>query len=376
MKALPILHLPLLLLLPLPLLSQVTMFPGDCNNDGTADQYDIFPVGIAYQFEGPPRPGATLDWVPQFHIDPWGLQLPVSGVDLTFVDSDGNGIIDSLDLDAIALNFDSTQDQSVPPPLPYLPADTCFSCPKPELVITFDQDTAMVNDTFYAELTLIYEDDVPPSAGALGIAFALHYDPMNVVDALTKVFPDTMPGDLMFVTATSTLARSWRAIPSGQVRFGAAGRGSNRFFASRLLGRVELVVEDMIIRSSQAVAADFWLEPEGILILNQFEQIVCLGPIIVDTLVLFDPASAVGEALDWRSGISISPNPARSWMQVHSQNVAVERVEIWSLDGQLEHRWQDIDFSVELPLYALPPGVHLVKVKTEHGVWVGKLLVN
>ncbi|MBK9013207.1 MAG: hypothetical protein IPM82_03475 [Saprospiraceae bacterium] len=72
---------------------------------------------------------------------------------------------------------------------------------------------------------------MPPSAGALGIAFNLTYDPDNVKDSFTMVFPDTLPGDLMFVTATNTLAKSWRAVPSGSIGFGAAGLGMNACFS-------------------------------------------------------------------------------------------------------------------------------------------------
>ena len=79
----------------------IVMFPGDTNNDGTANQYDILPVGIAYGTEGFPRPGATQDWLPQFLPNQWLENLPVSGVNFGFIDSDGNGMIDSLDIDAI-----------------------------------------------------------------------------------------------------------------------------------------------------------------------------------------------------------------------------------------------------------------------------------
>ena len=88
--------------------SQVIMFPGDANNDGVANQYDILPVGVAYGMEGFPRPGASPIWQPQFQPFAWPQNLPVSGVNLAFVDSDGNGLIDSLDIDAIAFNFAST----------------------------------------------------------------------------------------------------------------------------------------------------------------------------------------------------------------------------------------------------------------------------
>ncbi|MBK9015206.1 MAG: hypothetical protein IPM82_14680 [Saprospiraceae bacterium] len=264
----------------------IVLFPGDANNDGVANQYDLLPIGVAYGQEGFQRPGATLDWLPQFLPQQWLQALPVSGVNLGFCDSDGNGLIDSFDIDAIALNFDSTQTGAQPPPMPYLLPDTCFSCPKPILRIDFDRDTAMVSDTFYALLSIFYPPNVPPPAGALGIAFNLNYDPENVKDSLTKVFPDTIPGDLMFVTATNTLAKVVAGSSFGQHRLWGSGQGMNVLFFSRPLGVMELVVEDLIQRST---AVDFWMDASDFPIVNQLEQVVCPGQVLVDTIVLLDP---------------------------------------------------------------------------------------
>lgn len=357
----------------LPLAAQpIVMFPGDANNDGVANQYDLLPIGVAYGQEGFPRPGASPEWVPQFHPQQWPVKLPVSGVNLGFCDSDGNGLIDSLDVDAIALNFDSMQNEALPPPVPYVLPDTCFSCPCPDLLITFDRDTALINDTFYAILTLRYPTGLDPAVGALGIAFNLQYDPQNIKDSLTKVFPDTMPGDLLFVAATSTLARFWRAVPPGNIGFGAAGKGANALWFTRPLGAVELVVEDMIIRST---ADEFWMEAADFLILNAGEQAICLGKVEVDTIVLFDPLSAVRGPEDGEDGITVFPNPATRWLSVESPEWPVEKIECFSMSGaRLEAGWSGFSYAVTLSLDSLPAGVFLVKIQSANGISVKKLV--
>ncbi len=348
----------------------IVMFPGDANNDGSSDQYDILPIGIAYGQEGFPRPGATLDWLPQLLPDQWPINLPVSGINLGFCDSDGNGFIDSIDIDAVALNFDSMQAESDPPPLPYIIQDTCFSCPKPDLLITFDRDTAMITDTFYAFLDLRYPAGLPPEAGALGIAFELNYDPENVKDSLTKVFPDTMPGDLMFITATSTLAKAWRVDP-GNIRFGAAGKGMNTLFFTRPLGIVELVVDDMILRSTEA---DFWMDAAGILVLNEQEQVVCFGQVAVDTITLFDPLDAVGERPAWHDDVHIFPNPASDWLAVDSPNAILEGVELFSVNGKNQSiKWAGFSNNITMELNDLPTGIYFLKIKTQKGVLSKKI---
>lgn len=354
--------------------AQVIMFPGDANNDGVANHYDILPVGVAYGSEGFLRPGASPNWQPQFQPNSWPQNLPVSGVNLAFVDSDGNGLIDSLDIDAIALNFDSTQILSQPPPHPYLLEDTCFSCAKPLLAITFDRDTAMVKDTFYALLELRYPPNVPPPAGALGLAFDLSYTFDNVKDSLTKVYPDTMPGDLMFVTATQTLAKSWRAVPPGKIGFGAAAKGQNALFINRQIGAVEIVVEDLIIRS---VADQFWMDASNVLIVNELEQVVGLGGILVDTIVLFDPASHVAEPDEWAAGISVFPNPTREAVSIQSPLAPVLALAVYGMTGQaLRSEKMAPTQTASFDVGQLSSGLYFLKISTTAGVAVKKIQVK
>ena len=105
--------------------AQFLMFPGDTNNDGIANYYDILPIGLAYDSLGPPRELPSFNWEAQ-EFFPWGKILPFSGVEYGFIDCDGNGIIDSLDVEAIALNYDSMQMEANPPPMPYELPDTPF----------------------------------------------------------------------------------------------------------------------------------------------------------------------------------------------------------------------------------------------------------
>ena len=351
--------------------SQVVLFPGDANKDGVANHYDLLPIGVAFGTEGFPRPGANQQWQPQFQPNPWLDILPVSHINLAFMDSDGNGFIDEGDIDAIALNFDSTQNASQPPPSPYLLADSCFICWKPELLISFDRETAMVKDTFYAILTLRYPLNLPPFAGALGIAFDLTYDPLNVKDRLTKVFPDTMPGDLMFVTATSSLARPWRAVPPGKIGFGATGKGSNALWMARQLGVVAFVVEDIIIRAG--VAADFWLDASKILLINQNEQVVGLETVMVDTLVLFDPVNSTQEK-DWQKNIHLTPNPATNWVEISATGTVLKGVEVYNEVGKLMQAvTAKREQTLRLSLAGWPPGICFLKINTDKGAAFKKL---
>jgi len=78
------------------------VLPGDCNNDFIVDGKDILYWGLAYDYTGPARPNATTDWTPQPCPD-WVDS--VDEVNSKHQDANGDGIVDTLDLEVIEANF-------------------------------------------------------------------------------------------------------------------------------------------------------------------------------------------------------------------------------------------------------------------------------
>ncbi len=354
----------------------LVLYPGDTNNDGVANQFDLLPIGIAYGTEGFPRQNAGLNWQPQLLFPPWVAALPVSGVNLGFADCDGNGLVDTFDLSAIVLNYDKTQNNANPPPMPYPPklTDTCFSCPKPDIVITYSTDTLFTSDsgfdTLYAMVLIRYPPGVPSQNGALGIAFDLeyNYNPEKIKDSLTVVYPDTLPDSRMYVIATSTKAQLWRLPSPGRMGFAAAGRGINVFFISDTLFTIRYIITDMIIRGEEK----FSLNISNILIVNKLEQIVCPGAVKQLPVVITSPAT---EPFPNRPVVSLSPNPVGEMLSIESAESPLEKIDIRGLEGRLllsvnaegKDRFQ-------LPVGALPPGVWLAHIRTRDGMVVKKFI--
>ena len=352
----------------------VFMYPGDANNDGRADHIDVLPIGVAFGQNGPPRDPTPLDWIPQL-AEPWmPLVLPVSQIDLAFVDCNGDGTVDSLDIEAIALNYDEMQNNSMPPPIPYIERliQFCFSCPQPDILVTFSQDTVGGLDTFSATFTLRYLPDVLPQLGALGIAFDVEYDydPDMIIDSLTRAYPDTVPDDRMYVVATHTeVVASGLLPPAGSIRFGAAGKGKNVYFSTTPLFTAEFVISDMIIRRGVAPEL-FSFKISNVLIINEKEQLIGLGGIFMDTVVV-----ATKEAFRAQPFVQLSPNPVREILTIESPESPIEKIEIHSLAGEcvvaLEIGGQS---RFELPVVGLSPGIWLAVIQTQKGVAVKKFV--
>ncbi len=78
--------------------------PGDFNMDGTVNVADALYWGLAHGKTGPVRTNATTDWTEQA-ADDWTESIQL--VNNKYQDGNGNGIIDTLDLQALYANYDS-----------------------------------------------------------------------------------------------------------------------------------------------------------------------------------------------------------------------------------------------------------------------------
>lgn len=81
------------------------VYPGDFNKDGVVSVHDVLYWGVMYGTTGPDRPIATNDWTPQFCPDWTGT---INNVNNKNQDGNGDGVIDTLDLQALYQNYDST----------------------------------------------------------------------------------------------------------------------------------------------------------------------------------------------------------------------------------------------------------------------------
>lgn len=342
------------------------MFPGDLNNDGTANHIDLLPLGIAYGRFGPPREPAFLEWIPQENI-PWPDALPVSGVNLGFVDADGNGLIDTFDIDAITLNYDSLQSLSLPEPRPYLLPDTFFVETPPELRLSFEPDTAGPGDTVRLIVDYIVPDpDVfPPTALPLGIAFSIGGLDTLPLSPDIRIFPDTVPGDLMFVAATESQAQFWRSVEPGRIEFAAAGRGMGALAGSRRLAEMFIVMEDVIIPFEAPI------QPDSILLINTREQVVALK-VLGDTLTVGNRQPPAV-----KSFAKVFPNPARHTLQVEMNRPLGFTLTLFTSEGKaLRREGYDLAHRAELNTTGLAPGVYFLEARSEEGVQVERVVLE
>jgi hypothetical protein len=348
--------------------SQGLMYPGDANNDGTADHIDLLPVGIAYGATFIPRDDPSLEWIEQFFIF-WDQILPVTGVNYGFIDGDGNGIIDSLDIDPIALNYDSLQMMSDPPPAPYMLPETLFVAEVPQLIFSFEEDTAEEGDTVRLRVDYFYPESMPPTAGTMGTAFTIAFDEHLVKDSLTTFFPNQSLGDLMFVTATPGLADVFRSPDPGTIELAACGRGTPALTSSRTLLEMDIIIEDMILTLQDRDTLIIDVPQKLLLTLD--ELVIELG-VVPDSLVILNILGG-NEAAPFVPEISVFPNPASDHLYLSGNGESPVQVRLFDWMGK---EWLNRSFQGgTIPLRSIPSGSYFLEIQSDSWRVVKKVII-
>jgi len=354
---------------------ELVVYPGDFNNDGVVNHYDIIPLGIAMFHEGFPREMATNEWTPQPLFPAWPQQLQVSGINFGFIDGNGDGFISPDDLELIQLNYDSIQTDAVPPPQPYSPNQQCLNCATPQLNISFSSESALTNDTIEALVSIEFPPNTPMEAGAVAFAFNLTYNPDWIVEESITIIPDTTLDDLMFIIATPNEVQSWKSSSPGTLEIGIAAKtGTNGLHFSRPLFTFRSIVEDMIIRTADSVEVTFTLNIEDLMMLNITEQNV---PYTISDgeIKLIDPASFTNLM---HSGIGkIYPQPAGDVLFVELYQPA-QWIRIYSVDGKpLKHiDAYNAEGIVQILTSDMSAGIYTLVAKTEKGMRVQKIAIQ
>lgn len=299
---------------------QETVFPGDADNNGRVDHYDVLPTGYAYGQLGPTRPTPSHS-EPQNIIVPWQGSFP-NGLNYIHADADGNGHVDFLDFGILALNQGLGHGDVTPLAFPLGQAGL-----DPQLVLNSgDEITPAGGGTAFSFPIAVAGTN--PDDRINGLAFNLEYDPELVVD-LHLDFSD------LWINAGGASFQFQRQEP-GLIRVAVSRYGPDPVEGDGLLGTLNMVIiEDLVgllqtapdtsvtvIRVSDVQAVD------GTYTLLPFvrDSLRILGPAHVDHIAA--TATSPGNALEAR----VFPNPCEDWIHLRSRE-PFERLELIDAAG-------------------------------------------
>lgn len=327
------------------------VYPGDTDHDQIANAWDLLPIGLKYGQIGSTRPNATNNWIGQ-EADDWGDTL-ANGVDLKHVDSNGDGLIDTLDKEAIILNYalqhtsqKRTHSSGIPlladfAPGPYNPGDSIH------VQIKLGNMDTLANDIY-------------------GIAFSISYDTSLVrPNGLEVSFASSWMG----TEGSNLLTLSYDQFDRGQIDIAEVRIDQTDISGFGQIASMIVVLDDDIAKKGM----DFRLEIQGdARLINAKEEVMPMrlqtSEADVSTTAL-DPEQALG--------LKIYPNPASQEVLIQCKQADIESISIMNLSGQILHHKTSLGHldQHQVDLSPFSSGLYLLRVQTRQGISTSKLHV-
>lgn len=339
------------------------LYPGDANNDGRVNNIDILYIGYAYGTYGPTRVDSTVAYaevdVPLF----WNMQFPDS-TNFAFADADGSGIIDFGDFLAVHLNYGNKRVN--PSVAKFLTGTPGFD---PQIRLGNLSNFPFIKEGDVIEIPIFLEGpDSSQVAAVNGVAFTLTYD-QRFFKTFKIDFSDSWLG------SDSTLF-TYQANAFNQLEIAATRFGMNAISGKGKIGVVKAIIEDDIIGFLSRDSASIPIKATYIKMVDRnFQDIETAGSETIITIYDSEMLVASKET-PLEKLIQIFPNPTSAALQIRSP-IAMESVEIFSVQGQRLAHWQlQSAYTLGLSLENQPPGMVCIRITTEKGIIVRKVLIK
>lgn len=350
------------------LLGQV--FPGDADNNGRVENYDVLYTGYAYGEIGPSRLGETPSDGEEYITLLWEDIFP-SGLNFAYADADGNGAVDFGDLITISTNYGAEQGMVVT-------NEFLEGVPGIDPAIDFDRSSIppIITENSTLEIPLLLGSPDHPLSDINGIAFSIEYDAELIADLRLELEPAWMGRDsqLFILQAPGEAA----AVNSNRLDVAMTRLGIQPVTAFGKMGTLSIIIEDDLIE----------LLPDGVdklpisisvvgvaVIDHEFNTV----PIVQDSIHLdvMHPA-AISDIIEKNKDrlVKVYPNPTQAQLHFASADL-LQEIQFYTLSGQqLQRHLVPASRAHTIQVHGLPAGPLIVKIITEHSIVSKKIWVH
>ncbi len=327
------------------------VWPGDTNEDGIANHFDVLPLGLGFEATGASRTNPSINWLPQYAA-PWPGSTPTSAINFRHADTDGDGSITIADTAALSLNWGLTVDEfgggDVPQsfltgaPL-YVQADTIMAGVAARLPIMLGTEELL-------------ED-------AYGIAFTLRYDPETVEAGSIHIAADGW-----LTAGESASIMLYRDFPSdGRTEIAMVRTDGQGVAGAGQIAELVIIMEDVILRN--LIDVETYFRIEGVELITPNETVLPTSP--RETTVLVEGVTSTS-APEWANLLQLSPNPTPGIVRLNASGLNVRNLQLIDAAGRLV--MEKSTNLQQLDLTALPAGMYQLRVATDLGVVYEKLM--
>lgn len=324
------------------------VFPGDCDYDGVANNYDVLAIGSAFSSNGPVRPVASLQWYGQPNAD-WSASLP-NGANYKQVDSDGSGLVNADDTLAITLNYGATHNKTgglqSAIPLNLFPLfDSVLAGDTAVYAITLGDSTSSVDSVYGLAFTVAYDTSVVDSQGLFFADFSNCWiGPQSILLTFALDHYPTPEADLAVVrTDLQDTSGHGEVCRIGFVTI------------DNISGKKDLLTKPMVISLTDAGLVDREMH------LRTLEGGVDTAVVYAEELALEGHVS--------ETDLQVYPLPASDHLVLSLKGDVIEQWEMYDLKGRLVRKGTgDQSARIRLDIRDWPGGFYLLQATSTKGI--------
>ncbi|MEM6724119.1 MAG: T9SS type A sorting domain-containing protein [Bacteroidota bacterium] len=324
------------------------VYPGDADNNRVVNSWDMLQIGLGNGLTGAVRTNATSGWVGQ-SADDWPVTFS-NNVNAKHADSNGDGLIDANDLDAIDQHFNS--------------AHTDLANFQP-----------LVDNSTNYTLKMLVNGDLTPGAN-LTLGFMVENGGLAIPDLYGLAF--TLSGDAPFFTDNSIatdLANSWLGTDNELMVMAKANNANS----SIELGVVKSnqtgssgegeVFELSFVLPDDFSATNLTLSIEDLAVIDQS------GQHLATEAEDFSFVTTSIEQADLSSvQLVLSPNPVNAVLNIQLDNAQMDHYEIIDVNGA--RVLSEEGFTNQIAVDRLATGMYFLRIQTDQGPIVERFVVN
>jgi hypothetical protein len=331
------------------------VWPGDTDDNTVANNLDLLPIGLAYGDTGPARPQVSNTWTPTFATD-WSNNPIVSLPNQKHFDANGDGTIDSLDVDVISLNYGRSYFRSNTQSLAGI---TPFG---------INNVAVYIGDTIS---TPIYLGNVfYPVTDAYALAFTINYNPDHIEAGSVNVdFDNSWLGtDLLHIQKDFNRVGQIEVAVSRKDKMPISGFGP--------IGTMHFTIKDDLIMgrlsntdsiiSAVSISAVRFIDHQNI----ELGTTPLTGNIVISELL------SINSINNNKLEIQLFPNPTDGLLNIISKKATITSIQLFNATGQLIDSNSTPDLHEnKISMERLATGIYFLSVQTDQGVFNQKIQV-
>ncbi len=334
------------------------IWPGDINNNGRANVWDVLPIGLSYGETGPSRGVSNILWLPQQGSD-WEDSLEVDTnefLNYKYIDANGDGTINENDIAAIDQNYALTHAKQGQSQV----EDADFT-----ILLDFLTDSISIGDTVTANIILSESGD---TTNIYGLAFSVNH---NVEDSGSMMidFPPSFIGDDQ---NTVSLQKN---LGNGRIEAALTRIDKQNTGGSGVFGVLTFIMEDFVDGKKKIASQEVAMNISDVRAINSVgEEIPIIGR---GDVAVFDDTSTGIEDRMIDYALDFYPNPTQNNLFINLKDLQATEVLIHNLMGEtlLSKSIDTYQTSVELSLQGLKAGMYLLQLNTKKGIISKRIII-